>query len=71
MLHVRHFNEIAEKAHFDISLLFQIHVLKSLYYVFVKMIFHKWMKTSERAPCIKLSSLKRKSRLWIIETSRF
>ncbi len=26
---------------------------------------------SERAPCIKLLSLKRKSRLWIIETSRF
>ncbi len=26
---------------------------------------------SESAPCIKLLSLKRKSRLWIIETSRF
>ncbi len=26
---------------------------------------------SESAPCIKLLSLKRKSRLWIIETSHF
>ncbi len=51
-----------------------------LNYGFLKITFHAVCNTalsewkhfkSESAPCIKLLSLKRKSRLWIVETSHF
>ncbi len=57
-------------------------VTKCPYYGFLKMTFHAVTQLkvnenilqsvqSESAPCIKLLSLKRETRLWNIETSRF
>ncbi len=52
-------------------------LLKCPYYGFLKITFFQVNENilqsfkSESAPCVKLLSLKRKSRLWIIKTSRF
>ncbi len=68
---------------FTSELFLWLRFLKCPYYGFLKITFHAVCNTalsewkhpakfkSESAPCIKLLSIKRKSRLWIIETSRF